>query len=116
MAGTESESPRPGLPPYCQSARFGDDEARARRVYVEAQELIRIGPRNDLSVYRTHFDLAYYVLALGEPPPRSLDRQLRRLLAAGESASLPDDLLRLLYARRQRAIQLGPWVERHHRP
>jgi hypothetical protein len=116
MAGTESEAPRPGLPPYWRSARFGDDEERARRVYVEAQELIRTSPHNDLSLYRTHYAFAYWVLALGETPARRLDGQLQRLLAAGESASMPDDLLRLLYARRQRAIQLGPWVERHIRP
>ena len=113
MPRLDSEPSDSPLPPYWRAARFGDDEAGAGRVYVQAQELIRVHPRNDLSVYRTRSDRSYYVLALGETPPRLLDRQLRRLLGAGLVTAFPEDLLQYLYARRQRAIQLGPWIERH---
>lgn len=115
MPRPDSEPSGSPLPPYWRAARFGDDEDQAGRVYIQAKELIRVHPRNDLSIYRAHSDRSYYVLALGEPPPRPLDRQLRRLLGSGMVAAFPEDLLQYLYARRQRAIQLGPWIERHHR-
>jgi hypothetical protein len=37
-------------------------------------------------------------------------------LAAGEPAVVPEDVLRLLNARRTAATQVGPWVEGHYRP
>lgn len=115
MPRLEAESSTSALPPYWRCARFGDDQDLALRVYLQAEELVRTDPRNDLSIFRAHSsELSSLVLALGEPPSQRLDRQIRRLLAAGEPAALADDVLQVLYAYRQRAIQLGPREERHY--
>jgi hypothetical protein len=53
---------------------------------------------------------------VGEPPPADLHDELRSVLAAGEATVVPEDVLRLLNARRTAVTQVGPWVEGHYRP
>jgi hypothetical protein len=53
---------------------------------------------------------------IGEPPPATLERDLRRVLSHGTPASLPTEILAQLWARRLNAIREGNWVERHHQP
>ena len=51
-----------------------------------------------------------------DPPPTALHDALRRILATGEPATIPEDVLKLLNARRAEATEAGPWVEGHYRP
>jgi hypothetical protein len=46
----------------------------------------------------------------------SLDRTIRKILAAGEPTTLPAVVITALLERRAERIRLGSWVERHHRP
>lgn len=108
------ESPKPL--PYYQAARFGR-ERLAKRAYFRAQESVfRAREDVDLSVYRFLLEHVSHVVVIGETPPAELDRRLRKILAAGESTSLPEDILHLLLQRRADASQHGPWVEGHYRP
>jgi hypothetical protein len=97
------------------AARFAS-EADAGQAYFKAQDALLHGPDNDLSAYRLQLNHIWHVAVLGEQPPRSLERQLRRILAAGDSTTLPAEVLELLRERRARATQLGPWVEKHQWP
>jgi hypothetical protein len=99
--------------PYFQAARFSG-ERPAGRAYARAQDLIYQEPC-DLSAYRFLLDRSWHVAVLGEPPPAALERSLRRILAWGESTTLPDDILQQLWQRRTQATKLAPWVERHVR-
>src|SRR4051812_37002871 len=103
------------IPAYVHVARFRGEQP-AGRAYVSAQEAIYSEPRCDLSVYRLQLERVYHVAVLGDLPPRRLDRTLRRILAAGMSTSLPQELIQILMERRTQSIQLGPWVERHRTP
>lgn len=114
MSTERPEDRSPGEP-YYQAARFAS-EADAGHIYFKAQDLLLHGPDNDLSAYRLQLNLIWHVAVLGEQPPRSLDRRLRRILAAGDPTTLPTDVLELLLQRRARATKQGPWVEKHQCP
>jgi hypothetical protein len=109
MAGTGQQLPR-----YCRAARFRSQGA-AGRSYEQAQELLYASPC-DLSAYRFLLDQVAFVAVIDELPSEDLERKLMAILAAGESVSLHDDILKQLAARRAQATQLGAWVEGHHRP
>jgi hypothetical protein len=110
--------PTPEQPPelrsYLHAARFGG-ERPAGRAYVRAQEAIRT-TECDLSTFRLRLNQVWHVAVLGQAPPETLDRSLRRILAWGEPTTLPDDILQQLWERRAQAIKLGPWLERHEQP
>jgi hypothetical protein len=115
MARPESDAAESPLPPYWRCASFGENLELSWRVYFHAQDLIRTDPRRNLSIFHAHsLEFAYLVLALGEPPSQRLDRHIRRLLAAGEPALLPDEALQILYAYRHHTMQPGPRAERYH--
>lgn len=103
----------PEVPKYLRVARFPTAEI-AGRLYFAAQDAIFQTPRCELSVYRLLFQRDWFVAVLGDPPSQSLDRQLRRLLSSGDSATLPDEILQALQQRRTEATHVAPWVERHH--
>jgi len=103
------------LPPYHRSARFSGDEP-AGHAYEQLQESLYSGPPNDLSAYRLIFNQIYYLSILGQKPPDELERQLEAILAAGEPAELPQDILKTLTERRRQSIKQGRWVEKHFRP
>ena len=111
-----SPSSEAALPRYHQAARFvGDDPAGV--AYAAAQEAIFAHAGEvDLSAYRFLLDRVVHVLVLGEPPPTALHDELRAILATGEPATIPEDVLKLLNARRAQATEAGPWVEGHYRP
>ncbi len=113
MASSERPSDKNDI--YYRAARFAG-EADAGRTYFKAQDLLLHGPTCDLSAYRLQLDQIWHVAVLGQQPPRVLDRQIRRVLAAGELVSLPEEVLALLLKRRAQATNLGSWVEGHHRP
>jgi hypothetical protein len=110
---TTPEHPAEPLP-YFQAARFRG-ERPAGRAYFRAQEAIR-DAECDVSVFRVRLEQDWHVAVLGQTPPESLDRSLRRILAWGEPTTLPDDILQQLRERRTQATKLGPWIERHARP
>jgi len=110
-----SERPEPQRSPYYRAARFPGEQP-AGRAYFQAQEVIYRATACDLSVYRLQLEQRWHVAVLGLRPPRYIERKLERILAAGESVTLPPEVLELLQNRRARATQIGPWVEGHHRP
>jgi hypothetical protein len=114
MPTPESESSPPPPSPYREVRRF-TDENTSEKAYIAAQNAIFRFPGNDLSVYRLAYDSAWFLAVLGQLPPRVLDRQLRRILAAGAPGALPAEVVAHLEQRRLEAIKLGSWVERHAR-
>jgi hypothetical protein len=106
---------QPSSQPYYRAARFAS-EADAAQAYFKAQDVVFRDPDNDLSAYRLQFDLVWHVAVLGAQPTRALDRRLRRVLSAGDPTTLPAEVLELLLQRRARAVQKGPWVEKHQWP
>lgn len=100
--------------PYYQAARFPSERASGR-AYARAQRTI-FEADCDLSAFRLQLDRRWHVVVLGQIPPEALDRAVRQVLAAGESVSLSEQVLNLLFERRLRSIKQGPWVERHFRP
>lgn len=109
-------SPEAALPRYHQAARFAGEEP-AEAVYFAAQETLFAHAGDiDLSAYRVQLDRVDHVVVIGEPPPADLHDALRTILAAGEPAVVPEDVLRVLQARRTAATRVGPWVEGHYRP
>jgi hypothetical protein len=117
MPQQEHEASADNQPPglYLQAARFRS-ERKAERAYFRAQEALYQAPECDLSAYRFLLERISHVAVLGTPPPEELDRTIRKILASGEPAALPEEVLTLLLQRRAEQIRLGPWVERHHRP
>jgi hypothetical protein len=108
--------PEAELPRYSRTARFAG-EVPAGHAYVAIEDLLyRTHEEPELSCYRFQLDAVYHVAVLGEPPPRALDRQIARILAHGEPAAVPEDVLKRLNRRRLEQRELGDWVERHHRP
>lgn len=101
--------------PYHRVARFGDEQV-ASRAYRHAQDAVFQGPPSDLSVYRFLLDQVSHVAVLGELPPTDLDAQLTAILAAGEPATLPHEVLSALAQRRQQLSRPGTWLEGHYRP
>jgi hypothetical protein len=110
--GGEPDLERESLP-YCRAARFAG-ERPAGQAYFQAQEAMRTGPANDLSVYRLQLDRVFHVVVLGDPPPAPLHDALTTILSAGEPTTLPAEVLRTLAQRRAHAIRLAPWVEGHY--
>jgi hypothetical protein len=114
---SEGESPsRQELPadPYFRAARFRSERA-AGHVYFQAQELLFRTPC-DLSAFRLQYSQLWHVAIVGEAPPEDLDRRIERVLAHGQPAELPDEVVRLLQERGAQARQQGPWSEGHYRP
>lgn len=107
-------NPEQERPSYSQTARFAGEQP-AGRAYRQAQQAI-FQTDCDLSTYRLQVNQVWHVAVLGEPPPKDLDEQLTGILAAGEPATLPPDVLKLLTQRRAEAAKLAPWVQRHYRP
>ncbi len=109
-------SPEGELPRYHQAARFPGEEP-AGVAYFAAQEAVAAHAGDvDLSAYRFQLNAVYHVAVLGDPPPTALHDELRAILSAGEPAQLPEDVLKLLNARRAQTAEVGPWVEGHYRP
>ncbi len=102
-------------PPYYQAARF-EGERPAGQAYLQAQEVIFKDRKSDLSAYRFQLERVYHVAVVGEPPSRETDEKLARILSEGELTSLPPDILKALYRRRNQMKQHGEWVEGHYRP
>ena len=102
--------------PYHRAARFAG-ERPAGVAYFQAQEAVYTAAGAvDLSVYRLQLNHIYHVAVLGQPPPSELDATLATILAAGEPATLPTQVLRQLAERRAQATKQAPWIQRHHRP
>lgn len=99
--------------PYYQAARFRA-ERPAGRAYFRAQEAI-FQAECELSTYRLQLNRIWHVAVVGEPPPEDLDELLRGILAAGEPATLPPDVLKLLHERGIQARRRGTW-EGHYWP
>lgn len=57
----------------------------------------------------------WYVLVIGEKPEPTVEEQITTTLSQGELASVPQEALDLLYSRRMKKIQEGPWVEHHYK-
>jgi len=101
---------------YCRVAHFEGD-LPARRAYARAQELIfAASDRANLSAYRFLLEQAPHVAVLGERPPDELDRRLATILSTGRPATLPPEILALLWGRRIDAGQQSSWVEGHYQP
>ena len=98
-----------GPVPYHRTARFAD-EMLARRVYAAVQDTLFATPC-DVSAYRFLLNQEPHVAVLGEPPPDDLDERLQSLLAAGEPATLPPEVLAALGERRRQMSRRGPWTE-----
>ena len=104
------------MPRYHQAARFSSDEPGGR-AYFAAQEAIFVHAGDvDLSAFRFQLNRVYHVAVLGDPPPTALHDARRAILAAGEPATISEDILKLLNARRAEATEAGLWVEGHYRP
>ena len=101
--------------PYHRAARFAGEQP-AGRAYFAAQRVIFNGPPNDLSAYRFQLNSVYHVAVLGQPPPADFDEQLREILASGEPATLPPEVLAALTERRRQMSRRGGWSEGHYRP
>ncbi len=101
--------------PYHRSARFAD-EPSAGLAYTAAERTIFDGPPNDLSAYRFQLNRIYHVAVLGQMPPAELDEQLTTILASGEPAELPAEVLTALSERRRQMSSRGGWTEGHYRP
>src|SRR5712692_1742018 len=82
-------------PPYLRAARFSGEQA-AGQAYEQVQEAIYGGSPNDLSAYRLIIKKIYHVSVFRQPPPKDLQQQLENILAAGEPAELPPDVVTLL--------------------
>jgi hypothetical protein len=104
------------LPRYHQAARFPTEEL-AGSAYFAAQDVVFEHAGDvDLSAYRFQLNRVDHVVVLGAPPPTDLHDALRSILERGEPAVVPEEILRLLNARRTEATKAGPWVEGHYRP
>lgn len=102
--------------PYYQAARF-NSERFAGRAYRQAQATIYNAKEEvDLSSYRFHLNQIWHVATFGEQPPEEIERRIQQILSVGAPVPLPEDVLKLLEARRAQATQLGSWVEGHYHP
>ena len=102
------------LVPFLIAARFRT-ELLSKRAYFEAQDLIKSHQDNDLSIYRFQLRTIFHVAVLGESPPQPLEQRLRHILATGDPAMLPKEVISILVARRAEISQQGPWAEFHYR-
>lgn len=112
----QGPSPEEETPPYWRAARFKGAKA-ARRSYRACERLIR-GPDVDLSAFRFQLEQIYHVAVLGPtPPPEEIAKKVEELLAPGEPATLPAEILKMLMERRKQAMSPGTiWWEGHYRP
>ncbi len=101
-------------PEYYRAAHYVD-EVGAGEAYLQAQEAL-FTTNFELSAYRFQLEQASYVAVLGSRPTAEFDQTLEVILAHGEPATLPADLLKMLNQRRIEARRHGQWVERHYRP
>ncbi len=102
--------------PYHLAARF-NTERQAERAYFRLQEYVRTHPADlELSVYRFLLQGQSVVAVVGDDPGEASRTHIDRELSRGRRVTLEDDVLRFLLERREQGTQLGPWVERHHRP
>ena len=101
--------------PYHRTARFAGEHP-AGAAYGAAQRAIFDGPPNDLLPYRFQLNRSYHVAVLGQPLPVELNEQLRTILASGEPAQLPAEVLTALSERRRQMSRRGGWTEGHYRP
>jgi hypothetical protein len=100
--------------PYYQAARF-QSKQKAGAVYFPLQQYIfEVKDDCDLSVYRFKHEGTWYVVVIGERPPDNIHVALEAKLTNGILATLDAEVLSYLLNRRNEAIQLGPWVERHY--
>ncbi len=110
--GNRSKESKPEA--YVRAARFRG-EHQSGQAYQTLQETI-LANQCDLSIYRLkQFEDVWFVAIIGAQPVSAIDDVAREILAAGEPASLPSDVLNALLARRLEATRRGPWVERHYR-
>src|SRR5439155_25992687 len=98
---------------YLRVAGFASEQL-AGAACSQAQRLIFESPC-DLSVYRMQFRKSWHVAVLGLQPPEDVDYRLETILAIGEAASLPDEVLQVLQERGARMRRRGPWSEGHYR-
>lgn len=112
----ESEGPQPQPTDlFLLAARF-HAERPAKRTYFKAQEAIYRHPTNDLSAFRFQLNRVFHVAVLGMTPDQTLEQRLRKLLAAGDPATLSPEVIATLLARRVAATNESSWTEKHYRP
>lgn len=103
---------------YYLASRFPTKQS-AERPYVAVQNTIR-EMECDLSAYRflrqwyEPNTTPWYVLVIGEKPEPAVEQRITTALNQGERASVPQQALDQLYARRLEEIQKAPWVEHHY--
>jgi hypothetical protein len=101
--------------PYYRAARF-KTKRLAGKANFQAQDAIYEDLDCELSAYRFQLHQIYHVAVLADSPTEDLEQTLQAILAAGESVSLPPDILKLVTERRSQVIKKGPWVESHYQP
>lgn len=115
MPSLETErGPEQSQEPFCIAAKF-QAEPVSRRAYFTAQDAIKKHQDNDLSVYRFQLTGVFHVAVLGVTPPEPLEQRLRQILAIGDPATLPENIISILVARRAEISRQGSWVEKHYR-
>ena len=101
--------------PYLRAVRLANEQL-AGQVYFQVQEAMYTGEPNNLSAYRFQLRGSWHVAVLGGVPPAPLGERIEAMLAAGEPATLPAEVVTTLANRRAQARQLGRWVEGHYPP
>jgi hypothetical protein len=84
--------------------------------YRQAEELVYRRRDVDLSAFRFHLEQVYHVAVLGKVPPAEVAHAVERILAAGEPATLPPEVLTQLVQRRAQMSRTAPWIEGHYQP
>jgi len=106
--------------PYYLASRFPTKQA-AEAPYLAVQNTLH-GMPCDLSAYRFQRQWEepnanpWYVLVIGVIPEPAVEERIKTVLSQGEMASVPQEAVERLYARRLEEIQKGPWVEHHYTP
>src|SRR5690242_16518665 len=114
----QGRRPEQQLPSYHLAARFREDGV-SQNVYNQAQQIIHT-TGCELSAYRIlrpsqmAKEPPWYVIVLGDVPPKPLHQQLEAVLKLGERVDLPAEALVPLYQRRLQEIKKGSYVEAHH--
>ncbi len=114
--GSQDNREQPPQQDYYQASRFAQEHHEALDTYEQLQALLLDSPDVDLSTYRFLFNQVSYVAILGQQPPDEIEAQVIGLLAAGETAAVPDNVLKVLRDRRAHLSRQAPWVEGHYRP
>jgi hypothetical protein len=101
-------------PVYVRTARFRSG-TRSKRVYDGVQEVIRL-PELDLSCYRIASGGYYWVTLMGDQPTEEMLAEIDPLLAQGQPAAAPEEMVAWMILRRQERLREGnPWTEGHYR-